>query len=179
MLGPDSFKQCKVAKVFFGSNLSPIFSADDWQFYWVSREWMNSSFDKHKFKENQLVCHFRNDYELTRKDCLIKNHKKAKKAAGPGNQALLDYLPASYVLPVSSDTYPRRRNPLSFWSLNIIYLWRNFERLRSSTQCGLWSPSRGHREKEYFYSENSKKLLNRKRFAWFHNKLVVHSISEG
>uniref|UniRef100_A0AC35GQP8 ATP-grasp domain-containing protein n=1 Tax=Panagrolaimus sp. PS1159 TaxID=55785 RepID=A0AC35GQP8_9BILA len=75
-------------------------TSDEWQFYWVSREWMNSSFDKHKFKENQQVCHFRNDYEMTRKDCLIKNHKKARKAAGPSNQHLFDYLPASYVLPL-------------------------------------------------------------------------------
>lgn len=40
---------------------------------------MVSSFDKHKFKEGQVVCHFRNDYELCRKDSLIKNHKKARK----------------------------------------------------------------------------------------------------
>lgn len=100
MLDLDSFKQRNAVFQRFQNELE-YFSSDEWQFYWVSREWMNSSFDKHKFRENQLVCHFKNDYELTRKDCLIKNHKKGKKAAGPGNQHLFDYLPASYVLPVS------------------------------------------------------------------------------
>ncbi|KAE9552355.1 hypothetical protein FO519_004438 [Halicephalobus sp. NKZ332] len=71
-------------------------SSEDWQFYWVSRDWMNANYDRQKFKENQLICHFRNDWEFTRKDCLIKNHKKAKKANG----FQMDYLPASYVLPL-------------------------------------------------------------------------------
>ncbi|KAI6213640.1 Tubulin--tyrosine ligase-like protein 9 [Aphelenchoides besseyi] len=66
-------------------------------FFWVNREWMLQSFDRHKFKEGQLVCHFRNDYELTRKDSIIKNHKKARKLVE--NQNKMDYLPASYVLP--------------------------------------------------------------------------------
>uniref|UniRef100_A0A914E4F3 Tubulin--tyrosine ligase-like protein 9 n=1 Tax=Acrobeloides nanus TaxID=290746 RepID=A0A914E4F3_9BILA len=72
-------------------------STDDWQFYWVSREWMNSTFDRYKFKEGQVVCHFRNDYELCRKDSLIKNHKKYRKSCDSTTN--LDYLPASYVLP--------------------------------------------------------------------------------
>uniref|UniRef100_A0A0K0E5K8 Tubulin--tyrosine ligase-like protein 9 n=1 Tax=Strongyloides stercoralis TaxID=6248 RepID=A0A0K0E5K8_STRER len=70
---------------------------DLWNFYWVNREWMNTNFDKHKFKDNQLVCHFRNDYELTRKDNLIKNLKKAKKI--PELEKNLNFLPQSYVLP--------------------------------------------------------------------------------
>ncbi|KAH7730107.1 CRE-TTLL-9 protein [Aphelenchoides avenae] len=59
---------------------------------------MSTSFDKHKFKEGQVVCHFRNDYELCRKDSLIKNHKKSRKCPEYANK--MDYLPASYVLPV-------------------------------------------------------------------------------
>lgn len=57
---------------------------------------MNANYDRQKFKEGQLICHFRNDWELTRKDCLIKNHKKAKKTG----ILQVDYLPASYVLPL-------------------------------------------------------------------------------
>ncbi|CAD5231040.1 unnamed protein product [Bursaphelenchus xylophilus] len=73
-------------------------SGEDWQFYWVNREWMVQTFDRHKFKEGQKICHFRNDFELTRKDSLIKNHKKTKKLAKNGEK--MDYLPASYVLPL-------------------------------------------------------------------------------
>ncbi|KAI1719421.1 tubulin-tyrosine ligase family domain-containing protein [Ditylenchus destructor] len=71
---------------------------DDWIFFWVNRDWMVTCYDRHKFKEGQLVCHFRNDFELTRKDCLIKNHKKFRK--NPENTNKVEYLPASYVLPL-------------------------------------------------------------------------------
>lgn len=72
------FLHCKFfknSKIIF----KKIFSGDNWQFFWVNREWMTSYYDRYKFKEGQLICHFRNDYELTRKDCLIKNHKKYRK----------------------------------------------------------------------------------------------------
>uniref|UniRef100_A0A0K0F259 Tubulin--tyrosine ligase-like protein 9 n=1 Tax=Strongyloides venezuelensis TaxID=75913 RepID=A0A0K0F259_STRVS len=77
-------------------NFYPV-QNDSWNFYWVNREWMNTNFDKHKFKDNQLVCHFRNDYELTRKDNLIKNLKKARKI--PELEKCLNFVPQSYVLP--------------------------------------------------------------------------------
>uniref|UniRef100_A0A914REW0 Uncharacterized protein n=1 Tax=Parascaris equorum TaxID=6256 RepID=A0A914REW0_PAREQ len=71
-------------------------TGDDWSFFWVTREWMNNSFDKYKFHDRQFVCHFRNDSELTRKDMLIKNFKKAKRLLEKENP-----LEASnYVLPV-------------------------------------------------------------------------------
>ncbi|CAB3399038.1 unnamed protein product [Caenorhabditis bovis] len=76
--------------------------SDDWQFFWVTREWMTTSYDKHKFGEKQLICHFRNDFELTRKDFLIKNYKKARKAkekSGIDVNATFNFLPSSYVLP--------------------------------------------------------------------------------
>uniref|UniRef100_A0A7E4VS38 Tubulin--tyrosine ligase-like protein 9 n=1 Tax=Panagrellus redivivus TaxID=6233 RepID=A0A7E4VS38_PANRE len=91
--------------------------SDDWQFFWVSREWMTTQFDRHRFKDGQLVCHFRNDYELTRKDCLIKNHKKAKKFAG-ANSPHMDYLPASYVLPMEYHLFVeefRKYNSDTMW----------------------------------------------------------------
>ncbi|KAK0411426.1 hypothetical protein QR680_005648 [Steinernema hermaphroditum] len=70
---------------------------EEWLFNWVTREWIASAFDHFAFRERQIVCHFRNDFELTRKDCLIKNFKKARKAAK--NPEDLDFLPPSYVLP--------------------------------------------------------------------------------
>ncbi|TKR86725.1 hypothetical protein L596_011254 [Steinernema carpocapsae] len=69
---------------------------EEWLFNWVTRDWMVSSFDHYPFRDRQIVCHYRNDFELTRKDCLIKNYKKAKKNAKPEE---IDFLPASYVLP--------------------------------------------------------------------------------
>lgn len=58
---------------------------------------------QHKFGDRQLVCHFRNDFELTRKDFLIKNYKKARKAVEketPARLTCFNFIPASYVLPV-------------------------------------------------------------------------------
>uniref|UniRef100_A0A8R1DNP5 Tubulin--tyrosine ligase-like protein 9 n=1 Tax=Caenorhabditis japonica TaxID=281687 RepID=A0A8R1DNP5_CAEJA len=81
---------------------------DDWQFFWVTREWMNNCYDRHKFSENQLICHFRNDFELTRKDFLIKNYKKARKAkekSGVDIAAEFNFIPSSYVLPVGLNLY--------------------------------------------------------------------------
>ncbi|VDK48720.1 unnamed protein product [Anisakis simplex] len=79
-------------------------SGDDWTFFWVTREWMNNTFDKFKFRDQQqLICHFRNDCELTRKDMLIKNFKKAKRIlekSNPTDAARMRYIPASYVLPM-------------------------------------------------------------------------------
>lgn len=45
------------------------FRGEDWNFFWVNREWMLQSFDRHKFKDGQLVCHFRNDYEVNEHCC--------------------------------------------------------------------------------------------------------------
>lgn len=66
---------------------------------------MNTSYDRHKFSEKQLICHFRNDFELTRKDFLIKNYKKAKKAqekSGVDVSTEFNFVPSSYVLPVGN-----------------------------------------------------------------------------
>ncbi|CAI4223208.1 unnamed protein product [Auanema sp. JU1783] len=75
-------------------------TADDWNFFWTTREWMNTTFDRFKFKDRQFVCHFRNDFELTRKDFLIKNYKKAKKSLGKLElKQDYSYIPSSYLLP--------------------------------------------------------------------------------
>uniref|UniRef100_A0A914UPB9 Tubulin--tyrosine ligase-like protein 9 n=1 Tax=Plectus sambesii TaxID=2011161 RepID=A0A914UPB9_9BILA len=63
---------------------------------------MTNSFMKHKFHDKQLVCHFRNDYELTRKDFLIKNIKKMRRLMekdNPAEAAKYNFVPTSYVLP--------------------------------------------------------------------------------
>ncbi len=80
------------------------FRGENWDFYWVTREWMASSFDRHKFRSGQRICHFRNDFELTRKDFLVKNMKKMRKALEKQQSQMIadkcDFMPASYVLPV-------------------------------------------------------------------------------
>uniref|UniRef100_A0AC35U304 Tubulin--tyrosine ligase-like protein 9 n=1 Tax=Rhabditophanes sp. KR3021 TaxID=114890 RepID=A0AC35U304_9BILA len=90
--------------------------SESWNFYWVNREWMNTIYDKHKFKDGQLINHFKNDYELTRKDNLIKNLKKGKKIPELANG--LNFVPVSYVLPVEWHLFVeefRKYNSNTIW----------------------------------------------------------------
>ncbi|GMR59130.1 hypothetical protein PMAYCL1PPCAC_29325 [Pristionchus mayeri] len=77
-------------------------TGEEWNFHWATREWMSSSFDRYKFTSRQFVNHFRNDFELTRKDNLIKNYKKMKRNLEKNKSkesAKYTFMPASYVLP--------------------------------------------------------------------------------
>ncbi|KHN86328.1 putative tubulin polyglutamylase TTLL9, partial [Toxocara canis] len=96
-------------------------TGEDWSLFWVTREWMNNCFDKYKFREHQLVCHFRNDCELTRKDMLVKNFKKAKRTLekeNPTEATKMHYIPASYVLPAEYHLFVeefRKYPPDTIW----------------------------------------------------------------
>jgi len=51
----------------------------DWDFYWADRDWIREVFDYVHLAPNQRVNHFRNHYEVTRKDHMVKNLKRYKK----------------------------------------------------------------------------------------------------
>ncbi len=51
----------------------------DWDFLWTERDWIRGVYDKIRLDDHQRVNHFRNFYELCRKDCMIKNLKRAKR----------------------------------------------------------------------------------------------------
>jgi tubulin polyglutamylase TTLL9 len=51
----------------------------DFDFVWADKQWMSDHFDGLRLQDHQRVNHFRNHYELTRKDLLIKNLKRIKK----------------------------------------------------------------------------------------------------
>ena len=56
--------------------------SDSWNFYWASVNTIRSIFNPKNFtklNDNQIVNHFPNFYELTRKDLMAKNIKKYKK----------------------------------------------------------------------------------------------------
>ena len=50
-----------------------------WDIYWCDVGWMREQFDSTYLPEHARVCHFRNHYELTRKDMVAKNLKRYKK----------------------------------------------------------------------------------------------------
>lgn len=51
---------------------------NDWDIIWVDKPWITINFDIMRFNDFQKINHFRNFYELTRKDLLIKNVNKLK-----------------------------------------------------------------------------------------------------
>ena len=54
-------------------------SDTDWDLNWADVGWIRDYFDHMQFDDQQRVNHFRNHYELTRKDLLVKNLKRMKR----------------------------------------------------------------------------------------------------
>ena len=52
---------------------------DDWDIIWTEKEWIQDVMDHTHLNASNRLNHFRNFYELCRKDLLIKNTKKYKK----------------------------------------------------------------------------------------------------
>ncbi|TYZ59530.1 hypothetical protein PybrP1_003448 [[Pythium] brassicae (nom. inval.)] len=86
-------------------------SDSDWDFYWADREYIYELLDTVHLENGQKVNHFRNGRELCRKDLLIKNLKRAKRAMEKKAKAedssstetdslgLYDFFPITYILP--------------------------------------------------------------------------------
>ncbi len=53
---------------------------EDWDIVWAERDVIYDIMNKVHLQANQRVNHYRNHYELTRKDLMVKNLKRHKKA---------------------------------------------------------------------------------------------------
>eukprot|EP00927_Polykrikos_kofoidii_P072956 TRINITY_DN69033_c0_g1_i1.p1 TRINITY_DN69033_c0_g1~~TRINITY_DN69033_c0_g1_i1.p1 ORF type:complete len:446 (+),score=59.92 TRINITY_DN69033_c0_g1_i1:227-1564(+) len=107
---------------------------DDWNVFWASvhsvRQIFNAEFGK-RLSDHQIINHFPNHYELTRKDLMVKNIKRYQKeceklelkAGGDGHAFLCEvpmpaeWVPTTFALP---NDYPLfveefRRNPNYSW----------------------------------------------------------------
>jgi len=110
----------------------------DWHVYWANVANAKQLFSPDfpfRLRDDQLVNHFPNYYELTRKDLLVKNMKRYRKdllqqqslhnkhndlgkPGGPANvQIPCDFLPPTYVLPVDYSLFLEefRKNSNSMW----------------------------------------------------------------
>jgi tubulin polyglutamylase TTLL9 len=78
-------------------------SETDWDFLWVERDWIRGVYDKIRLDDHQRVNHFRNFFELTRKDCMIKNLKRAKRNLAKNGHTdeadQYDFYPDTFTLP--------------------------------------------------------------------------------
>jgi len=75
----------------------------DWDIMWADREWMREVFDTIHLEPHQKVNHYRNYYELTRKDMMAKNIKRYRRMLsrrGDKEQAAkFNFIPQTYALP--------------------------------------------------------------------------------
>ncbi|KAJ8326449.1 hypothetical protein BDV3_005970 [Batrachochytrium dendrobatidis] len=93
----------------------------DWDFFWADVHWVHETFDHIYLHENQKINHFRNHYELTRKDLLVKNVKRMiktiEKEYGKAESLKFEFISTSYVLPQEHALFQEefKRNSGGVW----------------------------------------------------------------
>lgn len=104
---------------------------DDWNFYWASVHTVRGIFNVEtgfRLNDDQIVNHFPNHYELTRKDSMVKNIKRYRKSLERENNLIaekdevgrhiyLDFIPVTFLLPSDYNLFVEefRKNPASTW----------------------------------------------------------------
>ncbi|XP_072340746.1 polyglutamylase complex subunit TTLL1-like isoform X1 [Scyliorhinus torazame] len=106
-------------------------ASEDWNFYWMSVQTVRNVFsveNGYRLSDDQIVNHFPNHSELTRKDLMIKNikryRKELEKEGSPlaekdenGKYVHLDFVPVTFMLPADYNMFVEefRKNPNSTW----------------------------------------------------------------
>ncbi|KAI8901815.1 putative tubulin polyglutamylase TTLL1 [Globomyces pollinis-pini] len=100
---------------------------DDWNFYWAgvgNFRMIMSPESGYRLSDNQIINHFPNHLELTKKDLLVKNIKRYRKDLEKEKDKLnclkyhyVDFLPVTYTLPGDYNLFAEefRKNPSSVW----------------------------------------------------------------
>jgi tubulin polyglutamylase TTLL1 len=94
----------------------------DWNFYWASVGTVRQIFNPDsgiRLNEMQIINHYPNHFELTRKDLMVKNIKRYLKdlSRDPTAQVPADFVPVTYLLPADYTLFVEefRRNPNAMW----------------------------------------------------------------
>ncbi|NXA34343.1 TTLL9 polyglutamylase, partial [Eudromia elegans] len=96
-------------------------SEERWDFHWCDVGWLHEHFDHAYLDEHVRVCHFRNHYELTRKNYLVKNLKRFRKQlereAGKLEATKCDFFPKTFEMPLEYHLFVEefRKNPGTTW----------------------------------------------------------------
>lgn len=109
----------------------PVSPDDDWNFYWANVQSIRSVFSVdsgYRLQDDQIINHFPNHMELTRKDLMVKNIKRYRKELDKENSPLterdengrfvhLDFIPQTYMLPADYNLFVEefRKNPNTTW----------------------------------------------------------------
>jgi tubulin polyglutamylase TTLL9 len=96
-------------------------SETEWEFFWCDIHWLHESYDGLYLREDQRINHFKNHYELTRKDLLVKNMKRmikdVAKRHGRNVADRYDRIATSFVLPQEHALFQEafKKNPGTVW----------------------------------------------------------------
>jgi tubulin polyglutamylase TTLL1 len=93
---------------------------DGWHIYWASVQTVYRIFQPDngiRLEPHQLINHFPNHNELTRKDLMVKNMKRYQKNVRKDGEEVFDFLPATYILPNDHPLFVEefKRHPHSTW----------------------------------------------------------------
>lgn len=96
----------------------------DWNIYWASVGTVKQIFNPesgYRLNDMQLINHYPNHFELTRKDLMVKNYKRyikdITKEDKNSSSLQLDFVPITYLLPADYTLFVEefRRNPNAMW----------------------------------------------------------------
>ncbi|XP_070574514.1 probable tubulin polyglutamylase TTLL9 isoform X2 [Ptychodera flava] len=93
----------------------------EFDFYWADVGWMREYFDHCYLEEHVRINHFRNHYELTRKNLMVKNLKRYRKQlereSGKLEASKCDFFPTSFELPSEYHIFVEefKRTPGTIW----------------------------------------------------------------
>ena len=98
---------------------------EDWDFYWCDVGWLRENFDHIYMEEHVRICHFRNHFELTRKNLMVKNLKRLKKQLereSKSEAVKCDFFPTTYELPSEYHIFVEefKKNPGTVWIMKPI-----------------------------------------------------------
>ncbi|KAG8345343.1 putative Tubulin tyrosine ligase family [Trypanosoma vivax] len=96
-------------------------SDHSWDLFWADVCWIRDVYDHVRLDDTQRINHFRNHFELTRKDLMVKNLKRMRKTLereGRADEASeFDFFPATFSLPQDYGLFEMefRRQPNAIW----------------------------------------------------------------
>uniref|UniRef100_A0A8C6SFX1 Tubulin--tyrosine ligase-like protein 9 n=1 Tax=Neogobius melanostomus TaxID=47308 RepID=A0A8C6SFX1_9GOBI len=100
----------------------PLTTSDgEWDFNWCDVGWLRENFDHSYMEEHVRLNHFRNHYELTRKNLMVKNLKRYRKnidrEEGRVEASKCDFFPCTFTLPSEYHLFVEefKRSPGSTW----------------------------------------------------------------
>ncbi|KAI8846181.1 tubulin-tyrosine ligase family-domain-containing protein [Chytridium lagenaria] len=105
----------------------PSIQTEDWNFYWAgvnNFRSITSLESGYRLADNQIINHFPNHLELTKKDLMVKNIKRYRKEVEKSNllqnepkYKYIDFLPTTYTLPGDYNLFAEefRKCPSNVW----------------------------------------------------------------